>query len=77
MKANVISLNLFDLDKSSSPYEIITDVAAKKKWYSSNNWDTYRATLNKADVKSTKLEDKFLEMFYSATSKICKEKFNF
>lgn len=77
MKSNVISLNLFDLDKSSSPYEIVTDILAKKKWFSSNNWDAYRAALNKADVKSTKQEDQFLEMFFSATDKICKDKFNF
>lgn len=77
MKSNVISLNLFDLDKSSSPYEIVTDIPAKKKWFSSNNWDAYRAALNKADVKSTKQEDQFLEMFFSATDKICKDKFNF
>lgn len=77
MRDNVISLYLFDLDKSSSPYEIVTDVAAKKRWLSSNNWETYRKALNNSNVNSTKQEDQFLEMFYSATDKICKEKFNF
>ena len=77
MKNNVISLNLFELKGTSSPYEIVTGVTAKKKWYTSNNWDTYRASLNKANVKSQKLEDKFLEMFFSATYNICQNKFNF
>lgn len=77
MKENVISLNLFDLDNPSSPYDIVTDVTAKKKFFTSNNWETFRSALNKANVKSTKPEDQLLEMFYSATNKICKEKFNF
>lgn len=77
MRNNVISLNLFDLDISSSPYDIVTDVSAKKKWFSSNNWDAYRSSLNKAEVNTSEAEDKFLEMYYSATEKICQEKFNF
>jgi hypothetical protein len=77
MRENVISLNLFDLDTSTSPYEIVTDVPAKKKWFSSNNWDAYRSSLDKADVNSSEAEDKFFEMYYSATEKICQEKFNF
>ena len=77
MRDNVISLNLFDLDNSSSPYEIVKDVKAKKKIFGSNNWEAYRIALNKADVNSTKQEDKFLEMLYSATENICKKKFNF
>lgn len=77
MKNNVISLNLFNLDGTSSPYEIVTDVAAKKKLFSSNNWETYRRALTDADVKSKRQEDQFLEMYFSATENICKDKFNF
>ena len=77
MRENVISLNFFDLDKSTSPYEIVIDVPAKKKWLCSNNWNSYRKKLNNANVNSKKQEDQFLEMFYSATKKICKDNFNF
>lgn len=77
MRSNVISLDFFNLD-IDNPFEIVTDNEAKKKWgFRSNNWDTYRAALNKADVHSKNHEDAFLEMYYSATAKLCKDKFNF
>ena len=77
MRGNIVSLDLFDLDNASSPYDVVTDVTAKKKLFSSNNLEAYRIALNKAEVKSTRLEDRLLEMFYSATNRICEDKFNF
>ena len=77
MKNNVISLDLFDLNQSNSPYEIVKDVKAKTGWLSHNNPDAYFKALNKASVKSKSEKDKFLEMYFSATENICKDKFNF
>ena len=77
MKNNVISLELFDLNQSNSPYEIVKDIKANKGMFSRNNWETFRKALNKASVKSKSAKDNFLEMYFSATDNICKDKFNF
>lgn len=76
MKDNKISLNLFNMESGSEPFDFITDVKAKSSFFSSNNWNTYRTALNNAKVSSSHKEDKLLEMFFVATEKLCKDKFN-
>lgn len=76
MKDNKVALNLFNMASSSEPFNFVTDVKAKSKFFSSNNWNTYRTALNNAKVSSSKKEDQLLEMYFVATEKLCKDKFN-
>ena len=76
MKDNKVALNLFNMASSSEPFKFVTDVKAKSSVFSRNDWNTYRTALNKAKVTSSKKDDQLLEMYYVATEKLCKDKFN-
>lgn len=76
MKDNKVALNLFNMESASEPFNFVTDVKAKSSFFSSNNWNTYRTALNNAKVSSSKKEDQLLEMYFVATEKLCKDKFN-
>ena len=81
MKSNKRSLDLFNLnakDNKDKPFDVVT--GQKPKWVASikSDYDLVTDRLNSAVKKcqSKGDNDKFLEMFFLATSKLIKEKFN-
>ena len=78
MKANKRSLDLFNLNTKDKPFDVVT--GQKPKWVASikSDYDLVTDRLNSSVKKCQSKEDcdKFLEMFYLATSKLFKEKFN-
>lgn len=77
LKTNTPSLDFFNLG-ADNPFEMITDVKAKKKMgFISPNRENFRSSLNNAKVASKNKEDNLMEMYCDATNTIIKEKFNF
>ena len=78
MKRNKRSLDLFNLNSKDKPFEIVT--GSKPKWIASikSDYDLVTDRLNTAVKKCQSKEDndKFLEMFYIAMSRLFNEKFN-
>ena len=78
MKANKRSLDLFNLNTKDKPFDVVT--GQKPKWVASikSDYDLVTDRLNSSVKKCQSKEDcdKFLEMFFLATSKLFKEKFN-
>ena len=78
MKRNRRSLDLFNLHTNGKPFEVVTGVTPKKVASFKSNYDLVTDRLNSAVKKCHSKEDndKFLEMFFLATSKLFDEKFN-
>lgn len=79
MKANKRSLDLFNLECGSTPFDVVTDVKPKKVTFTLlSNYDLFYGRLNDA-IKSCSGDDnnKLLEMYSVATERLSKEKFNF
>lgn len=78
MKNNKRPLDLFNLNAKDRPFDIVT--GQKAKWVASikSDYDLVTDRLDSAVKKCQSKEDndKFLEMFFLATSKLFKEKFN-
>ena len=78
MKRNKRSLDLFNLNSKDKPFEVVT--GCKPKWIASikSDYDLVTDRLNTAVKKCQSKEDndKFLEMFYIAMSRLFNEKFN-
>ena len=79
MKKNKRSLDLFNLNSNGKPFEIVTGRQPKKIRSLKSNYDLVTARLNSAIKKcqSKGDEDKFLEMFFNATSRLFEEKLNY
>lgn len=77
MKRNRRSLDLFNLNTKDKPFEVITGVKPKKIFSNKSDYDLVTDRLNSAVKKCHSKEDndKFLEMFFLATSKLFDEKF--
>lgn len=77
MKNNKRSLDLFNLNQSDKPFDIVTNRRAKRIYSLKSDYDLVTARLNKAvhQCKSNHKEDKFLEMFFLGTDRLTKEKF--
>lgn len=78
MKQNKRSLDLFNLNTGNKPFDVVTGLKPKFVLSTKSDYDLVTARLNSA-VKSCKSKDdkdKFLEMFYIATSRLLSEKFN-
>lgn len=77
MKANTRSLNLFNMQCDAKPFELVTDVPARKSgFFEKKDYDLISDKLNKKFTKLREPEDMFLEMFYLATKELIKEKLN-
>lgn len=78
MKENKRSLHLFNLDNSDKPFDVVTGIKPKSIISLKSDYDLLTDRLNSAVNKCHSKEDynKFLEMFYIATSRLMKEKFN-
>lgn len=78
MKNNKRSLDLFNLDSKDKPFDIVTGCRPKKIVSLKSDYDLVTDRLNSAVKKcqSNDDNDKFLEMFYLAMSKLINEKFN-
>ena len=76
MKRNKRSLDLFNVNCGDKPFELVTGVKAKKVMSTKSNYDLIADRLNTA-IRGCKSKDKcdlFLEMFYTGTQKLVKEK---
>lgn len=78
LKGNNRSLDLFNLNSTDKPFDIVTDRVSKKIFSSKSNYDLVTDRLNSAVKKcqSNNDNDKFLEMFYLGLERLIKEKFN-
>jgi hypothetical protein len=78
MKRNKRSLDLFNLNSKDKPFEIVTGCKPKKIVSLMSDYDLVTGRLNSAVKKcqSNEDNDKFLEMFYIAMSRLFNEKFN-
>ena len=79
MKKNKRSLDLFNLNSNGKPFEIVTGRQPKKIRSLKSNYDLVTDRLASAIKKcqSKGDEDKFLEMFFNATSRLFEEKLNY
>ena len=79
MKRNKRSLDLFNLNTQNKPFELVTGCKPRRIVSILSDYDLVTARLNSAVKKkcqSKEDNDKFLEMFYIATSRLFNEKFN-
>ena len=78
MKRNKRSLDLFNLNTKDKPFEVVTGVKPKKIVSLKSDYDLVTDRLNSAVKKCQSKEDndKFLEMFFLAMTKLFNEKFN-
>lgn len=78
LKNNNRSLDLFNIECTDKPFEIITGRKPKKIASLKSNYDLITDRLNSAlkNCQSNRDEDKFLEMFYIGLKRLLKEKFN-
>ena len=78
MKRNKRSLDLFNLNTKDKPFEVVTGVKPKKIISLKSDYDLVTDHLNSAVKKCQSKEDndKFLEMFFLAMTKLFNEKFN-
>lgn len=78
MKRNKRSLDLFNLNTKDKPFEVVTGVKPKKIASLKSDYDLVTDRLNSAIKKCHSKEDndKFLEMFFIATTKLFNDKFN-
>lgn len=78
MKSNKRSLDLFNLAPTNHPFDIVTGRKPKKIFSLKSNYDLITSRLNAAvgHCVSKDDNDKFLEMFFLATKRLLKEKFN-
>lgn len=76
MKRNKRSLDLFNTNCGNKPFELITGVKPRKIISHLSDYDLVADRLNSAvrNCKSKDKEDLFLEMFYTGTKKLIKEK---
>lgn len=77
MENNKRSLDLFNLDRTDKPFEVVTGISPKRIVSLKSDYDLVTDRLNSAVKKCHSKEDynKFLEMFYLGTSKLVSEKF--
>ena len=77
MKRNKRSLDLFNLNTKDKPFEVVTGVKPKKIVSLKSDYDLVTDRLNSAVKKchSKGDNDKFLEMFFLAMTKLFNEKF--
>lgn len=78
MEGNKRSLDLFNLDQQDKPFDVVTGISPKRIASLKSDYDLVTARLNSAVKKchSPESYNKFLEMFYLATSRLMSEKFN-
>lgn len=78
MKENKRSLDLFNLNTNDKPFDVVTGVKANRIVSLKSDYDLITDRLNSAINRCVSTEDnnKFLEMFYLATSKLINEKYN-
>ncbi len=78
MKRNKRSLDLFNLNTGNEPFKVVTGVKPKKIVSIKSDYDLVTDRLNSAVKKCHSQEDndKFLEMFFLAMTKLFNEKFN-
>ena len=78
MKQNKRSLDLFNLNTGSKPFDVVTGLKPKSILSTKSDYDLVTARLNSAIKKCKSLEDKdkFMEMFYIGISKLVSEKLN-
>lgn len=76
LKNNKRSLDLFNLNPGSKPFELVTDVKPRKIFSPYSDYTLFATRLNGAvrKCKSKAPEDKFLEMYYLGTEKLVSEK---
>lgn len=76
MKENKRSLDLFNIHCGDKPFELVTGMKARKVMSVKSNYDLIADRLNTAvhSCKSKGNYDKYLEMFYTGTRKLVKEK---
>lgn len=76
MKGNKRSLDLFNLNCSDKPFDLVTGVKPKRIFSKFSDYSLVTDRLNSAikNCKSKGTEDKFLEMFYLGTEKLVSEK---
>ena len=77
MKENKRSLYLFNLDTQDKPFDVVVGIKPKSVVSLKSDYDLVTDRLNTA-IKKCRSEgyNKFLEMFYIATSRLMKEKLN-
>ena len=78
MDGNKRSLSLFNLKVEDKPFDVVIGMKPKKIFSTKSDYDLVTDRLNSAVRKCNSQDDynKFLEMFYLATSKLINEKFN-
>ena len=79
LKENRRSLDLFKLDNFSDPFDVVTGIPQKSKFFNfKSRYDLIADRLNSAvnNCKSGREESRFVEMFALATEKLVTEKFN-
>ena len=78
MDGNKRSLSLFNLKVEDKPFDVVIGMKPKKIFSTKSDYDLVTDRLNSAVRNCNSQDDynKFLEMFYLATSKLINEKFN-
>lgn len=79
LKCNKRSLDLFNLDCGDKPFDVVTNIPPQKVKSLKSNYSLFIDRINGQVGKlgSKDVKDKLLEMYYLATKKLAKEKFNF
>lgn len=78
MKDNKRSLDLFNLNATDKPFDVVTGVKPKRILSTMSDYDLVTGRLNRSVKKCHSKEDndKFLEMFYLGLTRLFNEKFN-
>lgn len=79
LKGNKRSLDLFNLDCGDKPFDVVTNIPPQKVKSLKSNYSLFIDRINGQVGKlgSKDAKDKLLEMYYLATKKLAKEKFDF
>lgn len=79
LKGNKRSLDLFNLECGDKPFEVVTNVPPRKVTSLKSNYSLFVDRINGQVSKlgSKDPKDKLLEIYYLATKKLAKEKFDF
>lgn len=79
MKRNKRSLDLFNLECGSKPFDVVTNITPRKVKSLKSNYSLFVDRINGQVSKlgSKDAKDKLLEIYYMATKQLVSEKFDF
>jgi hypothetical protein len=80
MNRNIRHLHLCEFDKSLEPFDVIKGIHSKKLFSTKSGYNLFFDRLNREEKhcdRTSKSNDKLVEMYYLATKCLVQEKFNF